>query len=228
MNTLSLRLALCAVLCVGLAASALAQQNYSGFYIGGNYGKSTLDTPTRSDRPGSSVQGYDTGSTAYGLFGGYQKSLGGGFYLGGEAGYNDNGYSTMTLSNGNRYKFISRQVNALATLSLWSGSGLFFHLKAGVGRVRELYRLDRYNQGSGTPDGKSTKTDTIPVAAIGIGYALNEDLAFFFDYQQTFGDHSNTVKKALKITNPNPPPEQNVLNSVARVRTMTFGISYIF
>jgi hypothetical protein len=226
MKNMKLHTVLSVVLLLGLAGSANAQQNHSGFYVGVKYGKSRIETPTTSDRPGTSVMGYNQGSQAMALFGGYQKSIGNGVYLGGEAGYCDNGYSTLTYSTGNRYKFISTQYNLLGALSLRTSGGLFFYLKGGFGRVREQYRLNRYS--TGTPDINSEMTKTIPVAAVGLGYALANGLDFFIDFQRTFGDRSNTVKKALKITNPNPPPEYNVLNSVAQVQTLTFGLSFRF
>jgi len=207
-------------------AVVAAGQSEGGFYLGSRVGGGFLDTPKERDRPGSGLKDFRRTSLVWSIFGGHQWSISPRLLVGAEVGYTSNGNATITYASDNEYKFKSTEIDFLGTLTYVTNAGLFGSVKAGIGRTREQYGISDYV--SGTPDINSEKTMDLFVAALNVGYRLSNGMGIFVDVRRTFGDRSDTVSKALKSTNPTPPPYEDMLNSVARVDAITLGFFYIF
>jgi len=200
-----------------------APDTAGGFYLGGRLGADILQTPTERDRPGAGLLGYDRESFAWAAFGGYRWQISRHWLLGAEAGYADNGHASITYASQNEYEFRSAQVDLLGTVTCMSDGGWCVTGRGGVGRVHQEYVNVRLV--SGTADLDSDQTRYLPVAALAAGYHLRQGLEFFVEVRRTFGDDTDTVSSALRSTNPDPPPYLDVLDSVARVDTLSFGLT---
>ncbi len=200
-----------------------AQPPSKGLYLGARLGWCRLDTPTVRDRPGAGLLGFRRDTFCWAVASGYQWDSGKGVGLGLEAGYADNGAAAVTYASANEYEFGSTQIDFLGTVSLPLPGGIMAYGKGGVARAREEYRLSRFV--SGTPDIDSHKTRALPVLAAGLGYRLTGRLRLGAEFRHLFGDASHAISKALQSTNPNPPPYQDVLSSVARVNSLSAGIT---
>jgi hypothetical protein len=207
-------------------ASVSASRNAGGFYLDARLGGSFLDTPKERDRPGTGLKDFQRTSLSYSFFSGPMWKISPRFLIGAEVGYADNGRATITYASDNEYEFKSTEIDVLGTLTYVTNWNLRLSGKAGVGRTREKYGLSVYV--SGTPDLDSEKTRDLFVGAFNVGYQFDNGLEIFVELRRTFGEKRDTVSKALKSTNPAPPPYQDILNSVARVDTISLGLSYVF
>ena len=217
---------LCLFLFAPVTGSGLlqAQAPSSGLYLGARLGWCRLDTPTVRDRPGAGLLDFRRDTYCWAAASGYLWNSGKRVGLGFETGYADNGASRVTYASANEYEFESLQVDVLGTFSLSLPHGFTAYGKGGGAWAREVYRISRYV--SGSPDIDSRKTRLLPVLAAGIGYRLANRILIGTEFRHLFGDPSNTISKALTSSNPNPPPYQDVLSSVARVNSLTVGITY--
>ncbi len=216
------------LLYLSLASPALAGDpgTQSGFYMGARYGSDLLHTPEERDRPGPGLLGSDRRSTVWSAFGGYRWGLGSGLRAGVEAGYADNGSSSITYASQNEYEFRSDEVDLLATLTWDVYRGAFVGMKVGAGRVRQRYVNTRLV--TEPADYDSEERRVLAVAAVAVGYRFGMGLEVFVDFRRTFGDDSDTVNSAFVNSNPTPPPYRDSLGSVARVDSVSVGVAYSF
>lgn len=203
-----------------------AQENGGGFYVGTRLGASFLDTPKERDRPGPGLKEYKRTSLSGSIFGGHQWKIYCNFLAGVEAGYSNNGNATITYASDNEYMFKSTEIDILGVVTYEAGWGIFGSVKGGIGRTREQYGISKYI--SGTPDLKSEQSRDLFVGVFNLGYRCANGIGVALDIRRTFGDKSNTVTRALMSTNPNPPPYQDMLNTVAQVDVVSVCVVYQF
>jgi len=176
---------------------------------------------------------HERGSFSYGVNVGYQVCLCSDFWVGGEVGFDNDGFSRITMPFGNRYKIYSSNFNLLATAKFAFQEFDIFG-KFGAAWVRQKYRIDQLVNPSGVCDPVSIRDDWRPILEVGVGYTFCNGFNLHLAYKRIFADDLKNWARGMRTvqTKSSDPLRQfeggNSLVKLASVNAVYLGLSYCF
>jgi len=220
------------IACALLISGALSAINYCdcGPYGGIHAGWTRLCTPTKNNLckktsyfRGEKIEGCK-GSAAWGANIGYNYPVCYDFLVSFEAGYNDNGYSEITFNNGNQYRIESTDWELLATGTYVWRPGVWFNVKWGAAKVRQIYRIWHVCVNNDI-DATSVEKKWAPTTALSAGLTFC-GLDFYVMYRYVFADDQQRMSKLFRIRGheENLPGTLETRSGVSRLHSIQAGV----
>ncbi len=185
--------------------SSVSAVNYCecGIYAGVQAGWAKIESPTDNDchknlhgirrRDISDSQG----GFSWGANVGYNYPVYPEMLVSFEAGYHDNGCSSITFKNGNEYRMDTTDWELLATATYIWCPGLWFNVKWGAARVRNEYRIFHMAENCDLDPTSITKK-WAPTTALGLGYNFC-GFDIYIMYRYIFGSDLTRMSRAFSV-----------------------------
>jgi hypothetical protein len=164
------------------------------------------------------------GCTAWGANIGYHYPYRPNLLISFEAGYHDNGYSEITFRSGNQYRIESTDVELLGVATYIWRPGVWFSVKGGAAKVRQIYRVWHMCQNYDI-DPTSVVKKWAPTTSFAAGVTFC-GLEFFAMYRYVFASDLTHMSHAFTIQKQTDSFPQTFLpqEKVARLHSLYAGI----
>lgn len=184
-------------------------------YFEGNLGYARVGAPNQNVVGGSSQPvDAETGNVGAGVNVGYDHALNKTVALGGEVGYDYNGFSDVktTIGPTEHAKIFSHDFHLMLTSDFHiNQSPLDLFAKAGVARVTQSMEDTSNNQNI------DDKTEFTPITTVGLGYMLSPRVNMHLQYTHIFGNTPSQL-----------PASGTTFGHVNSVDALSLGSSYQF